>query len=674
MAIYSFQMKNISRGKGQSAIACASYRSGEKLYSERYDKTSFYPREISPQTFILKPECAPDFCLNRERLWNEVEKAEKASSARLAKDFILALPIELNEEEQKEMLLEHCQSNFVEKGMVADISIHQDKDGNPHAHVMTTNRPFAASGEWGAKSKKTYILDADGNKIYNADKKTYKCTKESLVDWDSPNALKTWRENWAVAINKSLEAKGLNITVSDKSYEEQGISKIPTKHLGSFAHQMEQRGVESDNGNINREIKRYNQLIYTQERLDADIKETKETTEFTRHFSPNEKIQIAKLSRDLKTFVDFEHLEDKKRMLNNWKNSTLSKQVMTSAEELEPILKKIQDSEEAVKKADDILKREAERFVKAHYPYVNLEVASDYMLKDLVDRTVHNEAIFEKAKVKEIFDVSRYQELHHNVALIMKDPYLSLRVMVNTIAVQEKKLNNFAQIHQIDLKDSENIKQLDEDLKNKLLNISRPLSRYKTVLNMVKQYHDRNIKEHLPMFKLPEMSPPQKEKLSNAILYFGEDLTKTVVQDVLQNKIPYKFDIETKEKILVALRNPTMANRSVYITQEQEHFLQEPTMRAMFFNECKESPLSDRGKQNLKTILEKDEHEDHRNRTTSKSDYRHSISNSSVLIGLGTGILSILAGLENAQEMPSPKKKKKTREEEQHQRYNYPRR
>lgn len=73
MAIYHFEAKVISRGKGQSAIASASYRSGEKLYSERYNKFNFYGRSVAPKTFILKPSNAPDWTLDRQKLWNEEE-------------------------------------------------------------------------------------------------------------------------------------------------------------------------------------------------------------------------------------------------------------------------------------------------------------------------------------------------------------------------------------------------------------------------------------------------------------------------------------------------------------------------------------------------------------------------------------------------------------------------
>ncbi|MGH2066292.1 MobA/MobL family protein, partial [Aerococcus urinaeequi] len=109
MAIYHLSLNNISRGKGQSAIASASYRSGEKLYSERYGKTSYYVREVKPETFILAPKHAPKWANNREKLWNEVEKIEKSSRARLAKEINIALPIELDKDEQKSLVKQYVQ-------------------------------------------------------------------------------------------------------------------------------------------------------------------------------------------------------------------------------------------------------------------------------------------------------------------------------------------------------------------------------------------------------------------------------------------------------------------------------------------------------------------------------------------------------------------------------------
>ena len=138
-----------SRGKGQSAIASAAYRSGERLYSERYDKlSSYHHRDVLPEKMLLKPVHAPEWYLNRERLWNEVEKIEKAKNVQLAREFTVALPVELSKQQQGELLRHFVQEVFVDEGMLADIAIHRDDNKNPHAHVMLTMRPF-----WGPVRK-----------------------------------------------------------------------------------------------------------------------------------------------------------------------------------------------------------------------------------------------------------------------------------------------------------------------------------------------------------------------------------------------------------------------------------------------------------------------------------------------------------------------------------------
>ena len=106
MAIYHFAMQNISASNGKTAIASASYRSGQELYSEKEGRRYLYKRSVKPETFILVPENAPDWATDRNRLWNEVEAIEKAKNSRYAKEINLALPIELSEDEQKEMLAE----------------------------------------------------------------------------------------------------------------------------------------------------------------------------------------------------------------------------------------------------------------------------------------------------------------------------------------------------------------------------------------------------------------------------------------------------------------------------------------------------------------------------------------------------------------------------------------
>src|SRR5665648_346624 len=107
MAIYHFSGQIISRsasnGRIRSAIACASYRSGEELFDERAQETRFYKNNISSVTKILAPINSPDWVYDREMLWNEVEKSEKQYNAQLAREFNIALPVELKKEDQERM-------------------------------------------------------------------------------------------------------------------------------------------------------------------------------------------------------------------------------------------------------------------------------------------------------------------------------------------------------------------------------------------------------------------------------------------------------------------------------------------------------------------------------------------------------------------------------------------
>ncbi|WP_445623350.1 MobA/MobL family protein [Lactiplantibacillus plantarum] len=90
------QRKYISAGKGRSAIASAAYRSGEKLFDDKEGHHYFYARSVMPESFILTPKNAPAWASNREQLWNEVEKKDRKSNSRYAKEFNVALPIELS--------------------------------------------------------------------------------------------------------------------------------------------------------------------------------------------------------------------------------------------------------------------------------------------------------------------------------------------------------------------------------------------------------------------------------------------------------------------------------------------------------------------------------------------------------------------------------------------------
>ena len=263
MAIYHFSVQIISRGTGKSVLAAVAYRSGEKLQDDYYGMVHDYSRKQNIiHKEILLPVNAPEIYRNREVLWNAVEASEKAKNAQLAREVELAIPIEIPEQERVSFVREFCQKTFVDKGMCADICIHDKRDGNPHAHILLTMRNFEKNGTWAPKSRKEYILDKDGKKIYDKKKRQYKCRKVNTTDWNDRGKVEEWRGNFASYVNEELEKRGINERVDHRSFERQGSDFISTVHMGVDAVHMEKKGIATEVGDYNREVKKYNmQLI-----------------------------------------------------------------------------------------------------------------------------------------------------------------------------------------------------------------------------------------------------------------------------------------------------------------------------------------------------------------------------------------------------------------------------
>ena len=261
MAIYHLSIKIISRGKGKSAVAASAYRSGEKIKNE-YDGIvhDFTRKGGIAHTEILLPQNAPQEFSDRGTLWNSVEKIEKSKNSQLAREIEVALPQELDREKQINLVREYVKENFVNVGMCADIALHDKNDGNPHAHILLTMRPFNEDTTWGAKSKKEYILDENGEKV-KLKNGNYKTRKINTVDWNEQEKAEEWRKAWADITNKYLEENNIQEKVDHRSYQRQGIEQIPTIHLGVSASQMEKKGITTDRGNINREIKHQNAIL-----------------------------------------------------------------------------------------------------------------------------------------------------------------------------------------------------------------------------------------------------------------------------------------------------------------------------------------------------------------------------------------------------------------------------
>ena len=242
-------------------MAAAAYRSGEKLVNEWDGMTHDYTRKGGVvHTEIMLPAHAPPAFADRSTLWNSVEEIEKSSTAQLAREIEVALPVELSRAEQLALVRAFVKENFVDTGMCADFAIHDKGTGNPHAHIMLTIRPIREDGKWGAKCRKVYDLNGQGQRIPDG-KGGWKNHREDTTDWNRRENAEKWRAAWAAYTNRALEAAGRPERIDHRSYKRQGVDKIPTVHMGPAASQMERRGIATEKGNINREIAADNKLL-----------------------------------------------------------------------------------------------------------------------------------------------------------------------------------------------------------------------------------------------------------------------------------------------------------------------------------------------------------------------------------------------------------------------------
>ena len=263
MANPHFEIKITKRSKRQSAVAGAAYQSGENLFSEYDQKHKDYrKKEGVVYTEIMLPSHAPPEYADREQLWNAVEAVENQWNSQLARRFVLALPREVPEEFYPQMVQDYCNQFFVSKGMIVDFAIHDPKPPghNPHCHVMLTMRAMDEHGKWLPKSRKVYDLDENGERI-KLPSGRWKSHKEDTVDWNEQYHAEEWRHGWEIVQNKYLELAGSPERIDMRSYERQGLDIIPTVHMGTAVSALERKGIATNIGNLNRDIKAANRMM-----------------------------------------------------------------------------------------------------------------------------------------------------------------------------------------------------------------------------------------------------------------------------------------------------------------------------------------------------------------------------------------------------------------------------
>lgn len=252
MAIYHLSAKVISRAGGRSSVAAAAYRTAGRLHDDRQGLEHDYSRKGGVvHSEIMVPENAPDWMRDRNQLWNAVEIVEKRRDAQLAREIEVSLPRELDRGQRLELLRGFIQREFVDRGMIADVAVHESKArdgfGQPHAHVMLTLREMTGDG-FGKKDR----------------------------SWNAPDLLLGWREAWARDANIALERAGRSERIDHRTLDAQRseaeqqveraraggqeelaferekkvleLSREPEPKIGPSANAQEKRGIVTERG------------------------------------------------------------------------------------------------------------------------------------------------------------------------------------------------------------------------------------------------------------------------------------------------------------------------------------------------------------------------------------------------------------------------------------------
>lgn len=258
MAIYRLSAQVISRASGRSATAAAAYRSGGRIADQRTGQVHDYERRSGVvHEEIMAPPNTPEWMLDREALWNAVEQAEKRKDAQLCREIQLALPHELDRQNQLELVREFAGQEFVARGMIADVAFHEShRKGDPrneHVHVMLTLREIAGDG-FGRKDR----------------------------SWNERALIGHWREQWAEHVNRALERAGHQERVDHRTLEAQRIvaerqaaearaandnekaatleieavilDREPEPKIGHIATALERQGMRTERGDLWRSV------------------------------------------------------------------------------------------------------------------------------------------------------------------------------------------------------------------------------------------------------------------------------------------------------------------------------------------------------------------------------------------------------------------------------------
>lgn len=585
MSIYHFSGQIMSRiskqtGMPKSPLACAAYRSGEKLVDEIDNKTFFYKREVAPVTHILVPSNAPKWASDRERLWNEVNRIEKNYNAQFAREFNIALPVELNNEQQEILTLDFCQTAFVDRGMVADISIHRDDEDNPHFHVMLTVRPFNEDGSWGIKAKREYKFDEQGNhKLDKNGKKDF--YKVNTTDWNNKDVFNSWRKLWADKANQYLNDNGISETISHLSNEDRGIEEMPTIHEGYVARKMEDKGQQSDRVSFNKEVKKYNKTISDIQKLKAKKDQLNYQNKFARKFSPLEKKGLSDIAKQLKMFVNIQSINERKQQLSEWKKSI---QFSKDNESKLKQLVRIEKEEKLIESAEEIFNSESNRFITNNYPTWDVNSLTLDEKIAIVEKTIQNNRLLTEDELdlveEEVYSNNLLNEINgllHNRFAFVLTINNKLESLNDVRTELEKKLGITSSSFEITIKRA----ALKHPKEFEMLKaIIKDIGELFKARDLMSEFYNLEIQKLYPTINVDKLSLEEKEILIVGTEYYEKSITLESISTL------NRYTVEDQVKLIHLLTDDNPISKDNINKLFPSFQLENPRYLMLFKDEC----------------------------------------------------------------------------------------
>ena len=251
MAIFYFNAQAISRSSGKNACRAAAYNARAEIVDLKTGKSYNYSdRTDLAHSLIMTPAIKGlTFNIDRSTLWNLVEATETRVDSQLARSLVLALPTEIDNQAKWLMTQQFVHDNFTSQGTIADVNLHDINSHNPHIHILLTMRNINK-------------ITPSGEIVFGLKNRT----------WNDKKLLERQKESWANTVNQYLELA----QVPDRIDHRTPTDRIPQIHIGTTAWEMEQRGIQTERGNLHRQIAEINRNIKLLRKAAADTQQSLE--------------------------------------------------------------------------------------------------------------------------------------------------------------------------------------------------------------------------------------------------------------------------------------------------------------------------------------------------------------------------------------------------------------